>query len=356
MSINQPKRWFPNVAVMPVVSQLMTEVAEAGLNEKSAEFSRYSERQLKSLNIKSYLFLGGVGLFIAAVLFLPEFLPKEWLAKTENLNQVVKFIAIAVPIGLGFAAKKRLARANQRIEKHDTSIEKLVEQVPALCCTHAAPMSTSVDIIPMMETSYPKSNLRCSLFGEYKENALALLEAEYLAAREINSATIAAKFQADLVSDPDKEQFSRVRSGQAVVFFSPIDHLPDLFICGKDEPICGYLKTWVKSVGASPAVSELELGSQFRGYTSCVETAMQTIPNEFFEILKLRPKSMVQVIGGYVVVMPRSWSAATPMDMAVDAFEVQMDLDFASSLYEHLSTGNTYQSKIAENQELISSI
>ena len=151
MSKKQPNRWFSSHQVDLVVQQLMAEVTEAGHNKKPQSDVRYNQRQTKSLDKRTYLFLGAVGLFILAVLVLPDFLPQQWLAKTENLQRVVTLIMVAVPVGFGVAAKKRLARANKRIEKHDSCVKQLVDQFHALCCTDAAAISsTSVNTIPLM--------------------------------------------------------------------------------------------------------------------------------------------------------------------------------------------------------------
>lgn len=352
MSIKQPNRWFPVHQVAPVAEQLMAEVAEAGLKTES-QTARYHDRRTRSLNFQSHAFLVAVGLFIIAVLILPSLLPGDWLAKTENLNRVVTFIMVAVPVGLGVAAKKRLARASVRIEKHDSCVKQLVEQFPDLCCTDAAAInSTRVEILPLMETGCRKNNLRCGLFGSYRNRALALLEAEYTAQPGIDAAELLARAHAEMVGDVDKEQFSRVRSGEAIIFFAPLNQVPDLLICGTDEPLCGFQRQWIAKSGNQPRECELDLGSKFKGYSSCIKTAQHTLTNEFIEILNLRPKSMVQVIGGYVVIIPRTWSAATPMDMAVTAFDIQLDLDFSCALYEQLAMADDRRSTFHSAEEM----
>jgi hypothetical protein len=37
------------------------------------------------------------------------------------------------------------------------------------------------------------------------------------------------------------------------------------------------------------------------------------------------------------VVVPRSWGSATPLEIATQAFEIQLDLDFACAVYDALA-------------------
>lgn len=341
MPTQPSQRWFSKEQVQTAAEQLMAEVTEAGLSNPTSTDQRYHTRRINAMNRQTCWFLGLVGLLITAVLFIPNLLPGEWLAKTENLNLVVSIIVIAVPIGFGVAAKQRLARASQRFEKHDTCIEQLVDQFPELCSTHSSAInSTSVDILPLMETGAKDATLRCGLFGKYRGHAVALLEAEYLSPRGIDAAELVARAHAEFVGDVDREQFSRTRSGEAIVFFEPLDQLPDILIGGREEPLHAYQQKWIQKTGNQPGPFEINLGEKFRGFCSNPSGAVQVLSDEFCEILKLRPQAMVQAIGGYVVVIPRTWSAATPMGMAVTPFEIQLDLDFSSALYEQLVVAN----------------
>ena len=329
------QRWFDENEIRQSVERLMGQVTEAGVVAPSGGSKRYSNQRLQTMQMMTNAFYVAVGAFILAVLFVPDLLPKDWLSKTDNLNMVVKAIAIIVPLGVGFAARKRLQRAVARMKKHDSCIRELVEQNPGLCYTDAAAIATASPSIPFVETGC-QTNLRSCLFGEYNGCALALLEFEYVAPISFAPSDVWKKAQARIARDPDHEQFSRIRSALAVVFFKPLQNLPDMFICGEDEPLMAYQKQWVKQLGGKPNDSEMNIGLKFVGYSSCFESAYSEVPAEFVEILSMRTNSMVQLIGRTLVVVPRSWTSSTPMSSACDAFEVQLDLDFSTALYRSL--------------------
>jgi len=132
-----------------------------------------------------------------------------------------------------------------------------------------------------------------------------------------------------------------------------------LFLAGREEPLSRYQARWVKGAGGRPGPSRVStwLGSRFETFSSCPMTAEQAVSPALGELLLLRPSSLVQVIGGFVIVVPRSWGSATPMDTATAAFEVQLDLDFACAVYDALAAApsktGTIPSPAAQQQPLI---
>ena len=153
------------------------------------------------------------------------------------------------------------------------------------------------------------------------------------------SVSFSRSAQANLLKDTDKEQFSRMRTAETIVFFRPQPQLPDLFLSGTQEPLCGHQARWVKEAGGDPRQSQLaNLGSRFAGFSSCPAAATHLLTPKLGELLMLRPSALVQIIGGFMVVVPRSWSSATPMGTATQAFEIQLDLDFACAVYDALAT------------------
>ena len=117
--------WFDRQQVQRTAQAVLTEVAQPAVAGRSL---RYAERRAQSLQARSRWFLVGVAAFILAVLLIPDLLPGEWLAEGNNLYSVVRWIMIIVPIGFAIAAGKRLRRANQRADVHDTAVRTLASQ------------------------------------------------------------------------------------------------------------------------------------------------------------------------------------------------------------------------------------
>jgi hypothetical protein len=333
-----PNRWFETERTAAAARNLMAEVVASCQATSQSQRAHYSERRLQRLNLKTTLFLIGVLAFIAAVCFLPEFLSGEWLSQNDNLHRVVKWLLVIVPVGFGCRAKQRMKRAGQRAQAHQSCIQQIVTDHPSLRNTwHSPVLGESAKSIPYLPTSCP-TKVHCNLFGEYRKQAIAMLEVEYQEAAKLELAKAMQQLQANLCEDTDKEQFSRRRVAEAIIFFRPLAQLPDLFIAGTDEPLAAYQPTWVKSVQATGQAMPLTtpLGSRWNAFSSCPETASQLFTSELTELFLIRPTAMVQIIGGFVVVIPRTWSAATPMNTAVQPFEIQLDLDFACAIYEQL--------------------
>ncbi len=333
-----PPRWFEQEEVALAARRLMAEVVESCKVTSQSERARYSERQLSLLNRKSTLFLIGVLAFIAAVCFAPELMPGEWLAKDQNLHRVVKWLVVIVPIGLGIRAKQRLKRAIARTQGHESCIQKVAADHPTLRNTRHSPIqSESAKIVPFLPTR-GRARVHCNLFGEYRGHALAMLESEYQERGNLDAIEALNTLQADFCHDPDREQFSRLRVAEAIVFFRPQLQLPDLFAAGTEEALSAYQSKWVNSLGGQPKNAQVAtpLGQRWEVFSSCPQTATPLFTPELTELCLIRPTALVQIIGGFVVVVPRTWSAATPMSTAVQPFEVQLDLDFACAIYEQL--------------------
>lgn len=341
MSANS-MRWFDPAQLSEAARSLMSEVGQAcDAVSDGIHKPRYSQRRLSLLQIKTVIFLMAVVGFLGAILIKPDLMPWDWLAKDNNLHSAVKYILIIVPIGFGVAAKARLRRARQRTDVHDSCIQKLTNQFPQLRDARLTPVvGPSVNVLPHLVTNC-RAITRCSLFGEYRDQPLAMFESEYTAAATLDAKQVFDRAQAQLLSDPDKEQFSRLRTAEAIVFFRPQPQLPDMFLAGKDEPLSRYQSRWVKAAGGQPESAHVAAlqGTKFEAFCHCAASAVQAISPELIELLSLRPKSLVQVMGGFVVIVPRSWAAATPMETATAAFEIQLDLDFACAVY-HTLAGN----------------
>ncbi len=323
-------RWFEPGVIAVAARALMAEVVES-CKASSSQRERYSERQLRALNDKTILFLIGAATFIAAVLYVPEFLPGDWLAKDNNLHQVVKWILIVVPLGFCFTSKQRLRRAVRRLRTHESCIAKLCQDHPTLQDTwHLPVLGESIEVLPHLPTGC-KSRVHCNLFGEYRSHALAMLETEYREQATIDAQKLLGQLQAGILKDTDREQFSRHRIAETIVFFRPLAALPDLFLGGSSEPLCAFQPQWVKNAGGvlRQSLVQTPFGNSVHAFSSCPQIAAQLFSPELNELLIFRPTALVQVIGGFVIVVPRSWNAATPMDTAVTPFEIQLDLDFA---------------------------
>ena len=173
-----------------------------------------------------------------------------------------------------------------------------------------------------------------------------MLEVEYLAPLQLDAKRIFDQAQANLLKDADKEQFSRMRTAEAIVFFQPRPELPDLLLAGTSEPLSGYFARWVKDSGGDPGGSQIpNLSSNFQGYISDHSAIPQVLTPQLGELLQLRPDVLIQILGGFVVVVPRSWASATPMETANAAFEIQLDLDFACAVYNALSVSQSTPSE-----------
>ena len=104
--------------------------------------------------------------------------------------------------------------------------------------------------------------------------------------RILQEAASQANLVKSLLSDPDKEQFSRMRTAAAIVFFRPQTQLPDLFLAGKEEPLYRYQPRWVKTAGGHPAnakVTALE-GTKFEAFCHDATAAAYVISPELIEL------------------------------------------------------------------------
>ncbi len=318
---------------------LMAEVAQAcHAPQLPTEKPRYSERRLAALNAQTKWFLVCVAVFLVVVLVFPNWLPGDWLTNQNNLHMVVRWIVILVPVGLAVAAKKRLRRASQRTDVHDSCVQQLTHQFPELRDARLARVrGPAVNVLPRL-ASDGEPVLRCSLFGEFRGQPLAMFESDYAAGSGLGANHLLDSVEARLGPDPDQEQFSRARTAEAIVFFRPQPQLPDLFLAGRAEPLSAHQHRWVKQAGGAPPDSQVStsLDPMFDTFSSCPAAAARLFSAALTELLTLRPSCLVQVIGGFVVVVPRSWNSATPMSTAVAAFEIQLDLEFACAVYDAL--------------------
>jgi hypothetical protein len=269
--------------------------------------------------------------FIGAVLIVPSILPGEWLAKPGNLQWVVKYIVAIVPVALGLRWRAKLRSAVVQGDQRDSSIRQLVDRSPTLENGRLARiLGESVGKLPWLECDGGVT-VRCNLFGAHRDHPLALLECDH------SVSVLHANGRATITSSGSKSPVERW-TAEGVVFFRPLRSLPDLFVSGANDPFCRYFKRWLKRSGHEADSCELAgvPGADIWSASSEPEQASALITPELAELLVLRPGAVVQVMGGFCVVIPRMWSCHGPSEMARDAFEIEMDLDFACAVYEAL--------------------
>lgn len=333
MTARSPARWFDDVSVSHAVSSLEAEIAvnddeiRAG---KSAPV-RGDESQKLAWGVL-IIALGMLVLLVVGLMLFGKRDPDHQMGVRSIISLTCIFVLL--PVGLYFGTKHFYGVKSERALQRYDALEQLTARLPALKFARCAKITgPSVGRIPWLASEID-TVVECDLHGDFRGHRLALLECTYVVDMTLTTLDSSiGGFASTVMSHVQHEHIHR-RSLEAVLFLDPERSLPDLFSAGKKQPLNWYFKRQLQKneIGEVTPLA----GDGRWTVTSDSTRWAQGMPLRCEELLRGRPEAIVQVLGGYVVVIPQTWNTNLPKEMPHEAAELAENLAWACDVYESL--------------------
>ena len=175
--------------------------------------------------------------------------------------------------------------------------------------------------------------VECDLYGTYRGHKLAVLRCTYVVDNTIAAVEDSAGKMASMLMSRVQHEGVRRHELEAIVFTEPVSGLPDILWGGRKQPLFWYFKKAFPSLEMKCVVSDTHW------FASSDPGASATIlANSLQPLFEGRKDPILEVMGGYVVVIPQHWDWHHP-EMAEEPSQIKQNLDWACDLYEAMVSG-----------------
>ena len=326
-------RWIDNADIYHGISSLQGEL------EEMASTEQVTDSIPPKADDTPKLVFGLVALVLLALLALVVLLavfgkrdPEHQL--TLRSYAVLGLIFVGLPLGTYIWAKFFYGVRAQKLKDRDQAFRQLAEKYETLQFGGFTKITgDSVGRVPWLATELDVV-VECDAHGSCQGLPLAVLECTFVVDMTLSNleATV-GKLGATVMSHVQHEHVRR-RMMEAYVFFEPINNLPDIYWAKQKQALNWYFKKYVGGVEPVRRKPDWLM-------TSDENQCLQALSPKVQELFAAKPDCVVQVLGGYVSLIPQTWDWNRPVDMPCQFAEIDANLRWACDLYKALRSTST---------------
>lgn len=341
-----PRRWFRPEAVEPAIRSLV-EHSRAPFEERSVTPSREKAEMVRNVALAA----GGVLVFILVlVLVLGAFAERkdpDWKPTLEKFL----FPALLV-LGAGAAAWYMTVQSQERRRGSDRAFGEIASRGDHLNAIGGRRLvGSDVGTFPWFATeehvSDEQMNVCIYLAGKYAQQELVYVECTHVVDPMSGLPSLTRSLGSLAVS---RMKRLALRGMDAAIFLARLTDLPDLLIVPNSDPTAGqYLAVVGNAAHELARTSNVppEIHHKYWLATSEPHWLGPLFTDRLTSLLSGRDWCLIQIIGGYCVVMTRWLRKSTFSHPERKERQITADLDFATAVFAELRRYGSHETDMA---------